>query len=238
MCANIVIPLVRSSYGDCEELRYALCSIEQNLLDDFSITIIGYKPSWIKGVTHIPFCDCSCFVARNQINKLILASSMYDSFIEWHDDVFLIRPVSYMDVVKPYYLEVFDDDEWGKKYYQKQLRKGYRKIKRRLKRKTIYNFATHTPKMYENDKVMKTVEMYGLMEEPIMFFENFYLNTFLAGDLESVHKHKIGVYDENAQINESALDGRTFVNFDESGAKSGIFDVVMEKFKTKSSFEL
>jgi len=43
-----------SSWGDDNELRYSLRSLEKNLIGLNRIFVVGHKPKWLVGVTHIP----------------------------------------------------------------------------------------------------------------------------------------------------------------------------------------
>ena len=79
---HIVYPTIKTE-NDCEELRYSLRSLDKNLIGDYDITIIGYKPKWITNVKHIPFCESKDKYV-NITNKIILALSIYEE-ISWKE---------------------------------------------------------------------------------------------------------------------------------------------------------
>lgn len=94
MRTNVVIPH-RNSYPHTD-LIYCLRSLEKNLTDLESITIIGDLPRIIQGVEHIPAKDDNGYqwAARNIYRKLKLAAERYEQFLVVHDDHFLLQPVT------------------------------------------------------------------------------------------------------------------------------------------------
>lgn len=80
-----------------EELRYSLRSISENL-PDASVTIVGYKPSWVSDVVrHIPTVQLPRKKhenARMNIRAALDSGAVSDPFWMLNDDMFLLRPVT------------------------------------------------------------------------------------------------------------------------------------------------
>lgn len=97
----IVIPH-RNDYPH-RDLIYCLRSLEKNVTDLGSITLVGELPRIITGVEHIPATDENNYqwAARNIYRKLRLAAERYEKFFVVHDDHFLLQLV--IGAVYPYY---------------------------------------------------------------------------------------------------------------------------------------
>lgn len=116
---QIAIPLIES-IQDNIELRYALRSVEMYLTGVSSITIIGYKPSWLRNVTHIPH-DAAInteWKEKNIYDKLCL---MRGKFLYMNDDHFLLH--QYNARKFPYYYEGTLADKLNKTFVRNVYRK-------------------------------------------------------------------------------------------------------------------
>ena len=230
---NIVIPLVKSD-NECEDLKYSLRSIEKNLIVDYSIIIIGYKPEWIKNVKHIPFVDGGDRYG-NVLNKIIIASLLYDEFVLFHDDMFIIKPLEIDELKTVYKLQDFKYiKKWGNKPFQKMLRIVYNMLID--KKLSTINYTTHTPFFYESNKVFRVIEYFNLQCKKFVSFETLYYNYIGMQKAKNVKKVKFGKYD-NSVFNKEDVIGKTFLSCDEFGKKSGIFEYIKDVFKTKSKYE-
>ena len=226
----IVYPTIKERE---EFLRYSLRSIERNLIGDYDVILIGHYPCWVKNVGYVPFSDNGNRYA-NTINKAIISAYLYKDFIWFNDDIFVLKPITIDYLKEPTYLEDFAKiKRFGKKWYQRKLRAQYETFKR-LGIGTL-NYATHTPKYYESQKVLDTVLYFGLNDSPEPFFENFYFNLHNMKE-PRLMVDKVGKYD-TSPFNKKEADGKIFLNFDELGAATGAFDFVKEMFPNKSHYE-
>lgn len=231
---HIVIPYRHSPEG---ELRYTLRSIEKYCNFDYDVTIIGEKPEWCKNVIFFAYDDNAHKRYENLFNKLNIAMEHYDSFIWWHDDEYVLKPVTLEDLKQVYYLqELKKVKNFGERWFQQQLRI----FKEEMDKIGLpaYNYCTHTPFYFEKDKLKEVFEYFGIdKKKELTFVENYYFNYFKLQDKAlQIYPYKIGRYDATEFNTEEAKD-KIFANFDEAGIASGIFDWIKETFPVPSKFE-
>jgi len=231
---NFVYPLIRTE-DDNIDLKYSLRALERNFREPFSVTIIGHLPSWldVSKIRYVPFNDTDN-IYSNSINKLVVASIMYKDFIYIHDDMIILKPVKKVDL-GPFYVERFNGMVFGSEPYQQELKYIYKMLKS-SGIKIVYNFATHTPFVFHGPKVLHTIYMYQLQNNPRLFFENFYYNNF-PNNKKFIGNKRLGIYDK-VHIDKNMLNSAYFLNFNEYGKmNSNVSEVLGEMFNEKSSFE-
>lgn len=231
---HIVMPYRFSEY---DELRYVIRSIEQNLKFDYDITIIGDLPEWATNIKHIPYNDTDYKRYENLFNKLEIAMNMYDKFIWWHDDEFVLKPITLDELKKVYYLQDLNDvGKFGSRWFQQEL-KRFRDKMNELDL-PAYNYCTHTPFYFESDKLKEVLDYFGITEKKeLTFIENYYFNYFKKhNDAEKIYDVKIGRYDSKP-IEPDEWENKIFANFDEDGIESGIFDKLKSMFNKPSKYE-
>ena len=171
MC-DIVIPLGTGS-KDNLELQYALLSIEKYLTGYGKIFIIGEKPKFTNGFIHIPAHDTKGRKQYSLRNKLCVAAEderISESFIYYHDDHFLLKP-----------LHVSEIKAWSSGTMLEALNKAhgnyYRSIKNTME--IIGNghyFDIHVPCVF-NKKRIKIISQ-GEWPELGYVIKSLYFNTF------------------------------------------------------------
>jgi len=236
---HILYPLIKSSVGECEELRYSLRSLEIHLKTDFDVTIIGYKPSWLnlKNVRYIYYGQCDKRY-KNSLHAFDIMANIVDEFVVFNDDFYLLKNITAEDLKQVYYLQDLNKVRvWGNRIYQQFLKKGYNEIKA----KGYYglSYATHTPQYYKSNIVRKVIyEVFNLFEKDFVAFENYYYNYIGAEKFaKPVKDVKVARYDKT-KFNPREADGKIYLNFDENGMASGIWSYVTKRFNKKSKFEL
>lgn len=76
------------------ELRYSLRSACRHLPHG-KVVVVGERPTWLTGITHIPAQDRYPFPVRNTLHKLNVAIDsglLADRFVLMNDDFLLLRP--------------------------------------------------------------------------------------------------------------------------------------------------
>lgn len=142
---NVVIPLHEWSGTKNLELRYALRSFEQYMPHD-AIVLIGFKPSWIKNVIHIPFKDDPKPQFRDaniflKLKYFIDKHNAYTTdFIYANDDHFLLEQFiadeyPHKGDLKRNMLNRANDDPYRKTIFNTALITGER----------VFNFDVHRP---------------------------------------------------------------------------------------------
>jgi predicted DNA-binding transcriptional regulator len=237
---HILYPLIKSSVGDCEELKYSLRSLETHLTIPFDVTIIGYKPKWlnISKVRYIYYGQCDDRY-KNSLHAIDIMANIVDEFILFNDDFFIISDMTDKELKQIYYLQDLNKiKSWGKRWYQQMLKKGFEEIK--AKGYYGFSYATHAPQFYKSEIVKKVIyDEFKLFEkEHFVAFENYYYN-FIGAEknAKQIYDYRVARYDKTP-FKESEVIGKIFMNFDENGMNSGIWDYVKKRFNMKSKFEI
>jgi len=236
---HIVYPLRKSDYGDCDEFKYSLRALETHLKDDFDVTVVGYKPKWldVKKVRYIYYGQCDKRY-KNTLHAKDIAANIFDEFVIFNDDIYLIADIRADDLKQVYYLEDLNKTKnWGTRVYQQFLKKGFEEVKA----KGLYglSYATHTPRFYKSDKVREVIyDVFDLFSKDFVAFENYYYNYIGAEKYaKPVKPVKVARYNDTP-FDPKEAEGKLFLNFDEVGMKSGIWDYVKQRFNEPSKFEL
>lgn len=94
MPLDIVCPL-KAAFNDCEELRFALRTLEENYPGHGDIWIVGYKPNWLVNVNFIPG---NGYRGNNNVYRNMLATAEHpdipDDFLAWNDDFLITAPIA------------------------------------------------------------------------------------------------------------------------------------------------
>lgn len=101
---DVVYVLGSGSFWSDNELRFSLRSLELNLEDLGNVYVVGTRPRWLTGVTHLPYQDKYPCKERNIMEKLAYACGHCDlteTFLHMHDDHFMLTPGPAIDV--PYW---------------------------------------------------------------------------------------------------------------------------------------
>lgn len=91
---DIVIPLIRTTYDNHLELKYALRSFEANLIGVGKLILVGYCPPWCKPNVFVPHHDAGSKADKeyNIFCKLVAGKAHTgDVFLYANDDHFLLR---------------------------------------------------------------------------------------------------------------------------------------------------
>lgn len=94
---DIVIPVRVGERNP--ELRYALRSLRY--LPHGRVWIVGYQPSWVTGVRHIdvPQTGTKQENAAAALQAACREPEVWDSFVLWNDDFFLLEPLDRVPVL-------------------------------------------------------------------------------------------------------------------------------------------
>jgi hypothetical protein len=102
---DVVYILGTGSKWSNNELRYSLRSLEKHLHGYHDIYVVGENPTFLKGVTHIPFPDNSTYNKQKNIYEKVLRacneSSISENFLFFNDDFFLLKTLDAYDT--PFY---------------------------------------------------------------------------------------------------------------------------------------
>lgn len=236
---HILYPLVKSSIGECEELRYSLRSIDEHIKAPFDVTIIGYKPQWLdtSKVRYIYYGQMDERY-KNSLHAIDIMANIVDNFVLFNDDFYIINDITEKELTDIYYLQNLNQViNWGNRYYQQMLKQGFDEIKA----KGLYglSYATHAPQFYKSKIVREVIyNQFNLFDKNFVAFENFYYNYIKAEKVaKPIYDYRVARYDKTP-FKEEECNDKIFLNFDEDGMKSGIWQYIVKRFNKKSKFEL
>ena len=205
---SIVIPFFKAEFNSLE-LRYALRSIEKNLIaDNKVIYLIGDKPDWVKNVIHIACDDISgmdYMKYMDQANKVKIAceqENIGENFIYTYDDIFFINNTTVEELKEIRAIENAEDiDNYlskstGSKNYCDNSKKTIELLK--TLNLPQYDCETHCPRYFNVNIMLKLFEKYKMHKDPYQFSTLYYNIYFQHIKPRLLKKHgdgfKLGVY--------------------------------------------
>jgi len=256
----------REDWG--EELKYALRSLMQ--FEKFDLTIYSTKfPSWITGCEAIdierfyPVKAMKMYGFRkfeqwfDSMNKLrtFAKNTNEERFIYTYDDILLLKPASPKDIIHypqerviPRHYVIFSKSRHGETILS-ALRKCDKAV--------LYNYETHTPRVYETDKLLFLFRMFPLEKEFVPYsVATLYFNYFgnvLDKELIGIDDYKAGFYGKpsgNGFLPNSlddvdvAIKGKTWLNYSNAGLMRRnddgtpiLMEWIKQRFRKKSIYE-
>lgn len=255
---TLVIPYLKSEAAG-EELRYALRSWEKNFTEDIRVIVVGDKEDWFSPeITHIPHephlikevCGCpNPAMIRNpqadvahKLFTAITVEGLTGKIIVSNDDIYLLGETSLSDIetLKCFVNDLEQTGE-GKGLYAQNNRIAAIALKQ--SGKPVIRYGTHTPMVFDADKLLKVIEQYDATEHGYPLASLYYNEVFpnarpvvITGGkhdqiLASVYRHDVepGMIDEVFKL-------RKFMNCDSRGWKS-VEQKVRETYNAASRFE-
>lgn len=246
--------------GANDELRYSMRSMEMHFKSLRNIWVIGDQPDWASGeVCYIPYDHPKTLPSneysknRNFAEKILRAAMTPDitnDFVYAADDHYFLAPWSKEDF-KTKVLIREDLNEFPEEYLDPVTR-PYRKLNEwqtglwhtydQMKLFGYYgwNYETHTPKLLNKLKVIKTMTQFGIGEGKLMWqtaYFNMHHPTKQALDSER-SAIKAGFYTPHTADEIDAIMGAaTFLNHNNAGLTDDLWNAIMDRFPEKSRYE-
>lgn len=174
---DVVYVLGTGSKWEDNELRYSLRSIEKYLKYN-KVFVVGEKPTWLQGVTHIPYPDEHKEKETRIALKVLVACKderVSKEFLFMNDDIFLTK---------------HDHAQFYPNYYSGTLQdadeqKGVNMVYRNAIKNTVYAlsskynryFDVHTPIVYNREKFSWMMEKYNWDKEFSYVVKSMYANS-------------------------------------------------------------
>lgn len=258
---NVVYPLIPGWKHQDFEFLHSIRSLEENLKEDFEITVIGrYLPLWVKpgSIRFIP-----SFTGRSKEALKIAAHEFIGDreFLWMNDDVYINKPTNIEDLrVKLYQKdmsETKDKDLWKhfKSVYaeNKQLgaaiarRHNMTKWRRRIwatydilesMGKPTFDYSTHSPYLFNGANILSLQGDFPGVFESEHVVETAYYNLFHP-DWEN---RKISSADWVGAYNKEhgdklKIEGARFLNHNDDGLTENLKRRLTHRFPKKSRFE-
>ena len=235
---DVVIPLGKGSQNDDLDLRYCLRSLEKNLLNLGNVFLVGHKPNWVKGVTHI---ECGDPNQRNKdaniIRKVAKAcehKKLREDFLFVSDDQVVVNPIE-----EPMLMNDGDMRAWLKGL-RLDTRWKIRYKNTALKFKDSINFDTHTPQPYKKSEFIQIPELYpeAYTEGQGYIINSLYFNHFGYQSSKLSKNYKLEL--RNDRTLKDILDvvkGKLYLSHAPKGFTNTLIEYLDLVFPNKSKFE-
>lgn len=227
---DLVIPYTKNP-DDGLELRFSLRSLERNLPQIRRVYVLGYKPSWITNVIHIPFNDIPGRKSYSIYRKLLHACSigdLSDDFIYTTDDVYLLKPLG-PGGFKYWYSGTLKDE-------RDRARSGYRDILNasiELLGPNALNYDIHAPVIINKEAF--GAANFGGWNKDVIIKSTYCSQANLMPD-EYMEDLKFRSISTPQEIR-AAINGRLFFSTDSYTLQINMPQVLRELFPGKSRFE-
>lgn len=243
---DFVIPLnaSESSWGNNNELKYLLRSLESNFPVNRVIIVSDILPEWInpESVVHLPAGDPFLHHKdANIIKKLLLAAKLDDitSTFYWScDDHLFLRPIKSHELHPHFISDLKNELSWWWSGHWKQGMKRTMDLLESLG-KTTYHYDVHVPQPVEAEKFIEVMEPIELKEH-----ERYCVNTLFFNQAGFRYHRHIGILKasfEQPVSGKAEIDtichNRLFLGYNDSGLTSQLQHFIVNKFPNPSKYE-
>jgi len=163
--SNIDVVYIVKEDENNEELRYSLRSLDN--LPHRKVFVVGYKPSWVKNVDHIPITQSGQKyenVSHTGVFRTVCGNSnVSNDFILMNDDFFIINKINNL----PAYRRDHSIEYWIKHYKDSGSNGPYIKTMintevflKQLGFSQIDSYELHVPMVYNKEKYLALRSMY------------------------------------------------------------------------------
>lgn len=184
---DFVFVWINADEHAAEDLKYALRSIEQHWTGDFRVTIVGEQPPKLANLVHLPHTrvqgqeHAKAVDAVRKLECIINARHIMERFVYTYDDCYLLQPMDelYMSMRRAV-REVPADWQPVGLGSKKHTNAKWETIKalREAGFKRIWDYETHTPRMFEKRKLQEVLDLYRPAERhllvPTLYYNHHY----------------------------------------------------------------
>lgn len=255
---DVVYPFYNS--GSHDELKYSMRSMEENFTSLRNIWVIGDKPDWASDqVQYIPYDHIRTLPSneyskgRNICEKMLRAAltpEVSTDFVYAGDDHYLLRPWSLEDFTRTVLVRE-DLNNFPKEFldpktrpwvnlneWQTALWETYDKMK--LFGHYGWNYETHTPKLINKVKLIKTFAQYGIGEGKLIWHSAYFnmhwkLKTGISSEQSNIKAGFYKTYTPEEII--AMMTPATFLNHNDKGLTDYLKAAIMKRFPEKSRYE-
>jgi hypothetical protein len=222
---TIVIPYL-ASQAKGNELLYAVRAWSR-YLPNWKIVIIGDALPWFsKDIIHIPHKPVSTNPQIDAADKLAtaIASDLVPDYFIWsNDDIYPVCPLDYEDILVRKAMGYLEPKGTPGGIYAENSKRTLAALKAE-KLNPIYDYATHTPMVFEKSKMAETLAKYGCQKEGFLI-SSLYYNTHFAGyrpiitrnDTQGSIVASVWSSTPNQNVLKQVFETRKFINNNDNG---------------------
>lgn len=238
----VVIPYAKE-FAQGKELMYVLRSIFANARFPGKIIIIGDKEDWFsEEVTVIPHTRISDNPQIDTIERLKVAIDselVTDKFIWTNDDIYFVSPVLLADIEVLKVKGILTPESFNGTYRENMAR-----TIELLGGGEIPDFETHTPVLFEKEKLITLFEKYPELSTEGYLISSIYFNVLYPDYIPMLLNWKedqclLPVVSQGWDINvfNKLISKKKFLNNAESGYSEVLIDRLNEMFPDKTDLE-
>lgn len=231
-------------------LKYSIRALEKNFVDLGNIWIVGDKPDWanekLKVIPKEPEHRGTYPRNRDYLSRVRAAAlhpEVSDPFLYMADDHYFLGIRSAESLVKPFY--IYEDlnevehlrTEVELTAWQKALWWTYDRMKEEGWHG--WNFETHTPKLIEKQKLLRTLSFFGY-QHGLLIWQTAYGNMWCSGGASIIKDTDIraGFYKPTPKEEmEDVVRKAVFLSHNEEGLTDDLKDIIRDLFPEPSSYE-
>lgn len=259
---NVVYPLIPGFKHEDFEFRHSLRSLEENLKEEFKVTVIGrYLPLWVKPYT-IEFIPTDTGRSKEALKKACMRFNLNRQFLWMNDDIYLGKPVTLDDFKVRRWQQNLSElphtkSLWGEfkeLYSQNRIagakfgqQHGMTKWKRRIWAtcdileslgNSQFNYSIHAPYLFDPVNLLELENDFPGIFTSEHVVETAYFNTYHQDwpNVKVSAPDWVGAYSKE-QGDSLNIDGATFINHNDDGLTDLLKNKLSAKFHRKSSFE-
>jgi len=245
---NIVYPYCKRK-SKWNELEYSIKSVRKYLKEEHKIWVIGENtpdPAIADIVFFFREDQKNYHTERNNGEILEFCCQVFknEEFIWFNDDIYLLKDTTVNNIKSSNRKPLCDMKSYktrGGTRWQHLLWKTNDKLVFEAGVHPVYNFSTHTPYLYESDKMSWLSQRLPIFEGKVLS-EMCYFNWFNVYEKDICNKDIIEFMDEKAgfynwkdvqtieQI-KKAMHGKRYLNHDDNGLTSQLKSTISELFK-------
>ena len=209
------------------ELRYSLRSIEKHFTDKHCpIYILGTrKPDWLLDNARVKY-----FGAWSYHDALMRGLNLAETVMWMNDDIVLLKDVGWKDVSVPRYVREIDiADARAAPKQEIPWRESCRRVLLQLVKEGVEDlklFSTHTPYVYEREKVLPVLQRFGGVEKLPLELAYFNLHPDGAKEIGDDRTHEL------------PLNGATYLNHTDRHLTPELKDALRQRFPDFAPWEL
>ncbi len=250
---SVVFPYVSErehkfqSFARWMELQVTLRSMEKNFTHPFKVVVVGDLEPWMD-LDKIHFIESPREGANPPLDiarkmQLVIADEQVsDDFIWMNDDIVFINKVSLADI------QVLKAE--GQLKLKPDAGKVYQKNKNRTiellqsMKLPVYDYSTHTPMMYNKDRLAHLIEEFKLTEEAHLIsslYFNFHFREFVPIQMDmNTDVWKVWTFRSDANLSRlpEFMKVKKWFNYNNLGLTEPVKKILLECFPDPSSFEL
>lgn len=241
---DVVIPKsYKKEWGDHNELRYCLRSLERNVCDLRNVYIVGHKPDWLQKAIHIEAEDTlKANKDGNLINKVLLACNREDlteKFIRMSDDQLVLDLMAFKMLQPVHVGDISQVDLRKNNRWTNRLNNTIQYLQQRGFSTLGFDYHFPQPCLKNEFKQIFEGTSYDIEHEGYII-NTFYLNQSNQKVKEFPKNYK-ATFEKNHDLNlfdiSNKLMYKNFLGYNHKGLTEQLKLWIEKEFQGKSKFE-